>query len=198
MANQFFRDGLAASTRSTYDSAQQKFINFCTTTKLCSVPALVVTLVLFDTHLVRGNISHATIKVYLAAVRHMHVSTGFHDFFNSQLTPRLQLVLRGIKKCQALTHLQRVRLPITLQIMYKIKEELSQEPQSYKNIMLWAACCIAFFGFMRVGEFIIPGPNDYDASSHLSLSDISVDSRTNPHLLKVILKQSKTDPFHRE
>jgi len=50
---------------------------------------------------------------------------------------------------------------------------------------------------MRVGEFTIPGPDDYDASSHLSLSDISVDSRTNPHLLKVILKQSKTDPFCR-
>jgi len=81
--------------------------------------------------------------------------------------------------------------------MYKIKEELSREPQSYKNIMLWAACCIAFFGFMQVGEFTIPGPDDYEASSHLSLSDISIDSWTSPCLLKVILKQSKTNPFCR-
>ena len=146
MANQFFIDGLATSTRSTYNDGQRKFINFCTATKLHSVPASEATLVLFATHLEKGNILHVTIKVYLAAVRHIHVSTGLHEFFNSQLIPRLQLVLIGIKKCQALTHSPRVCLPITLQIMYKIKEVLSQEPQSYKNIMLWAACCIAFLG----------------------------------------------------
>ena len=64
---------------------------------------------------------------YVAAVRRMHVSTGLHEFFDSKLTPQLQHVLRGIKKHQALTHSSRVRLPITLQIMYKIKEVLSQE-----------------------------------------------------------------------
>ena len=62
--------------------------------------------------------------------------------------------------------------------------------------MLWAACCIAFCSFLRVSEFTISGPDDYDKSSHLSLTDISVDSQTNPSLLKVTIKQSKTDPFH--
>ena len=61
--------------------------------------------------------------------------------------------------------------------------------------MLWAACCLAFFGFLRVGEFTIPSYNHYDQSSHLSLQDISIDNRANPRLLRVTIKQSKTDPF---
>ena len=56
---------------------------------------------------------------------------------------------------------------------------------------------MAFFGFLRVGEFTIPAQDAYDKASHLSLSDISVDKRDNPRLLRVIIKQSKTDPFCR-
>ena len=73
----------------------------------------------------------------------------------------------------------------------------SREPQSYNNIMLWAACCLAFFGFMRVWEFTIQNQDGYDKSSHLSISDISVNSRRQPNLLKVTIKQSKTDPFRK-
>jgi len=63
--------------------------------------------------------------------------------------------------------------------------------------MLWAACCLAFFGFLRVGEFTIPAKGSYDKSSHLSLCDIAVDSRDNPQLLRITIKQSKTDPFRK-
>ena len=61
--------------------------------------------------------------------------------------------------------------------------------------MLWAACCLAFFGFLRVSEFTTPTLTDYDPSVHLSLQDISVDNRDNPNVLKINIKQSKTDPF---
>ena len=50
----------------------------------------------------------------------------------------------GIKKCQAVTHPAKICLPITLKIMGNIKVVLSREPQSFTNIMLWPACCIAF------------------------------------------------------
>ena len=117
MANQFFRDGLAAFTTNTYSTAQERFINFCTATKFHPVPATEATLVLFATHLATGNISHTTIKVYLSVVRHLHVSVGLHDYFNLQLTPRLQQVLQGIKKMPSTDSPPRICLPITLQIM---------------------------------------------------------------------------------
>ena len=74
---------------------------------------------------------------------------------------------------------------------------LSGKPQSYTNTMTWAACCLAFFGFLRVSEFTVPTQDRYDQSCHLSLGDISLDNRDNPRLLRVHIKQSKTDPFRR-
>ena len=61
--------------------------------------------------------------------------------------------------------------------------------------MLWAACCLGFFGFMRSGEFTTPLARSYGAEPMLSLGDISVDSHQTPSILCVRLKQSKTDPF---
>ena len=66
---------------------------------------------------------------------------------------------------------------------------------TYNNIMIWTTCCLAYFGFLRVSEFTVPNQESYDESSHLSLKDISVDSHSNPCLIKVTIKQSKIDPF---
>jgi len=133
----------------------------------------------------------------MSAIRHMHVTEGCHEEFYSQLTLQVQLALQGIQKSQATSHTQRTRLPITLEILHSINGLLSEEPHSFDNILLWAACCLAFFGFLRVSEFTIPNDTSYDSECHLSLSDISVDNRDQPQLLKVTIKQSKTDPFRK-
>ena len=121
----------------------------------------------------------------------MHLRRDLHNHFNRQLTPRLHLILRGIRKRQACTQ---QRLLVTFQILCKLKKLLIKNP-SYYAITLWAMCCLAFFGFLRVSEFTIPTPGSYDHSRRLSLDEIAVDDRNNPHLLKLFLKQSKTDPF---
>ena len=48
------------------------------------------------------------------------------------------------------------RLPITIDIMHQIKSVLQQQPNSYHNILMWATCCLAFFGFLRCNEFTLP------------------------------------------
>ena len=48
---------------------------------------------------------------------------------------------------------------------------------------------------MRAGEFTVPADNAYDPTAHLSMEDISVDSKANPSMAKIKLKKSKTDPF---
>ena len=63
--------------------------------------------------------------------------------------------------------------------------------------MLSAVCCIAFFGFLRVGELTVPGDNTYDPAVYLSYTDITVDNPNNPRVIKITIKQSKTDPFRK-
>ena len=125
----------------------------------------------------------------------MHVSAGLHAQFNSQLTPCLQLLPKGIQRNQGISHSPRACLPITLQIMQSINDLLINQPHSYTNILIWAAWCLAFFDFIWFSEFTIPSNTSYDCECHLSPADISIDDCNNPQLLKIKIKQSKTDPF---
>ena len=64
--------------------------------------------------------------------------------------------------------------------------------------MLWAAACLAFFKFVRVGEFTFLGVHTFDGDIHLSPQDISVDHPQHPSVIYVTLKQSKTDQLRKE
>ena len=64
--------------------------------------------------------------------------------------------------------------------------------QQYRASLLWAACCLGFFGFMRAGEFTTVDPN---APPAILSSDVAVDSHTTPRMVRVFLKRAKTDPF---
>ena len=56
--------------------------------------------------------------------------------------------------------------------------------------MLWVACTLGFYGFLRSGEFtVIQGRQQHP----LTLADVRVDSRSDPNLLEVTLQHSKTD-----
>ena len=69
-------------------------------------------------------VTHSTIKVYISAIRNLHVASVQHRHFTDQLTSRLEQVLRGIKKEQSYRLPTKIRLPITIQIMRQIKELL--------------------------------------------------------------------------
>lgn len=153
------------------------------------------TLLMFVSHLAQEGLSHTTIKVYLSAVRYQHITAGFYKEFSSHLTPRLEMVLKGIKKDTANQHNTRPRLPVTIEILAKMKAVLLCKPQDYNNIMLWAACCTAFFGFLRCSEFTVPSQVDYLPDTHLSLSDVAIDCKESPAMVQITIKQSKTDPF---
>ena len=56
---------------------------------------------------------------------------------------------------------------------------------------------MAFFGFLRAGELTVPGDNAYDPAVHLNHMDITVDNPDNPRVVRITIKQSKTDPFRK-
>ena len=62
------------------------------------LPTSEETLMLFASYLAQQGLAHTTIKVYLFTIRNLHMSSGLHQGFTQQLTPRLEMVLQGIKK----------------------------------------------------------------------------------------------------
>ena len=68
---------------------------------------------------------------------------------------------------------------------------------SHDRIVLWAACWLAFIGFLRTGELTVPGDDAFDPASHLTREDLAVDIPEDPTVVRVRLKASKTDLFRR-
>ena len=61
--------------------------------------------------------------------------------------------------------------------------------------MIWAACCTAYFGLLRVSKFIASSRNHSNLFTDLLLSDIAIDSQVAPQVIRITLKQSKTDQY---
>ena len=133
----------------------------------------------------------ASIKVYLWAVRSLHIEYGFPDPLLN--CPRLQRVVRGIKRVQGSA--SSARLPIANLIMLVIFNALDLTLPDH--CMFWAACTLAYFGFLRASEFTVPSANSFSPSDHLTLQDIALDSLSSPETLRVQIKVSKTDPFRK-
>ena len=133
------------------------------------------------------SLHHSSIKVYLSAVRSLHIDNGLPDPLINCL--QLQRLMRGIKRVQGSSTSK--RLPITIDLLKVIQRSL--DLNSGDHVMLWAACCLSFFGFLRAGEFTTN--SSFDPSIHLTVGDVQADSLVDPTCFKVHIKGSKTDPF---
>ena len=79
--------------------------------------------------------------------------------------------------------------------MAGIHAVLEKNLHDYHSIMMWAACCPDFFGFLCSSEFTVPSQEAFDKDIHLPPTDLVIDNKANPQLLTVKIKQSKTEPF---
>ena len=130
--------------------------------------------------------------MYISAIRNLHVTSGQHLYFTDQLTPRVEQVLRGIKKEQSFRLPMKICLPITIQIMRQIKDLLLQTSHDYKSILMWVVCCTTFFGFLRCSEFTVLKEQDYNCDIHLAYANVAIDCKENPQILQ-LHNQKRTD-----
>ena len=142
----------------------------------------------FCAHLA-DRLRHTSIKVYLSAVHSVHIDYGFPDPLTNCL--QLQRPLQGIKRHQGSNLPQ--RQPVTADLMTVLHQSL--DFNNPDKVMLWATCCLGFFGFLRACEFTVNGT--FDPTLHLKMADVHVDSSANPQSFRVFIKCSKTDPFRK-
>ena len=144
------------------------------------------------------QLKYSTIKTYLAGIRFAYIKVyqGFQDpccFVNGQPFLRLQTILKAVKKSQ--DNVVNPRLPITAEILSKMCNVLrSGFLGPCEDLVLETAFCLAFFGFLRCGEFTSRS-NTFDTLTNLSIGDIQFHIHESYFTLQ--LKRSKTDPFRK-
>ena len=181
--------GLSSSTRSAYQSGVRRYLQFCMLYRLQPWPLAETTLCRFVAYLSQYRLAPSSIHLYLSALRFCQISSGGADLRMSSL-PRLHYTLRGLSRQQA-SHRWPKRLPITPSILRCLHRVWSAQPLTYDRVMLWAAACLGFFGFLHVGEFT----HTSQRPCPLSPAHIRVDSHVQPTYITVLLTNSKTDVF---
>ena len=63
----------------------------------------------------------------------------------------------------------------------------------YNHTMLWAACCLGFYGFLRAGEFTVNCP--FNPDIHLAVRDVQADSLVNPSSIRIHINALRQTPF---
>ena len=188
---------VAPATRSAYGTAHRRYTAFCGQFGIASpYPLTEGTLCRYVAFLGQEGLKHSTIKAYLSGIRFAQIHLSLGNPFSNGAMPRFEYVLTGIKRVEARTRApQKPRLPITVEIMARLKDAWRGAHEHPDTIMLWAAACTGFFGFLRAGEFTTPSRSTYDPEAHLSLGDVALDSHSAPSVVRLRIKQSKTDPF---
>ena len=194
---------LGIKTRASYASGVKALNTFCI---MHNMPSIYVQswmpgeeiFIYFVTHCAASlSLAYATIRTYLAGIRNFFIEQGQGNPFllcNGLPMLQLELVLKGIKKQHKPQ--QNKRLPITSTILCNLHLVLDGKLFSaYKDILMKAACSVAYFGFLRCGEFTTYG-KVFNFDSNLCLGDISFTmSNKQPVAMHLFLKASKTDPF---
>ena len=177
--------GLRDNTHKTYTSAQRKYLNFCIELNLLSLPATDEVLLKYVAFLFQKGLKGSTIKVYLSAVRSLHVFSNLTPPTHSE---KLLLALKGASRLSVPPDR---KLPITYHLLSDILPSLEGR---HDELLLKTVMCTIFFGCFRTGEICLPDRENFSAKRHLAYGDVTID--TTLCTATFYLKQSKTDTLN--
>lgn len=175
---------LAQSTQVTYNNCVNKFIKFRTNHGLEQVwPVVLQSITTFIAFLSLAGYAPSTIFTHIAALSFVHKINSWPDPTQSFVITKLR---EGLKRQG---HQADSRQPITYKLLGKLVGMLPAVCSSqYEASLFRASFLLAFFGFLRVGEFT--SLSKKAETSHLiQISDISFVEIG----MKVIIRYSKTD-----
>ena len=160
---------LSRNTNCTYTSGEKRFIQFCLMNRLATptgdiLPASEGPLIYFASYLA-CTVRHSTIKTYLAAVRNLHIISGYKDPLRGRLL--LKKILRGILRYQGSPRVR--RQPVTPGVLLAIRPILRSWLRPRDFSMIWAAFTLGFFTFCRCSEFTYLGVYSFSSTFNLNI-----------------------------
>ena len=138
----------AASTKTTYASHRQAYLNFCLSTGCTPVPATTTNICRFVAFLGRSK-SYNSVKQYLNIVRVIHLELNLPNPLLANYM--VKSVLQGMRRVKGDAQLQKE--PFSPEILLRIRSCL--QLHSVADAQFWAALLACFFGLMRVGSVCV-------------------------------------------
>jgi hypothetical protein len=159
-------------------------MRFCILYDLLPCPASEQTLLYYISYLFSQNIKATTTRVYLSAIRNIHVTNGIQYI---GLTPKIQMALKG---SHVLSSPPKRMKPITYSLLATL---LTLVRQRRDSLMLEAALTMGFFGCLRSGEFCLPDREIFNPKTHLCVRDVTLDPLNDfTHCISRSLRQIPT------
>lgn len=187
--NVLIKSSLAPNTWKTYNSAVQSLGNFRLLYDLPDIwPVPLYDLIQYIAYMSYKSISASTVNSYISGISYVHKLYSMEDHTKSFFVAKL---IEGMKRRNPRNG--DLRMPISLQLLTKLIVALSHICQSnYETTLFASAFTLAFFGFLRVGEFTserkcAPG---YHV---IRLNDISLQRNGTEEELRLKICTSKTD-----
>ncbi|XP_057310593.1 uncharacterized protein LOC130648557 [Hydractinia symbiolongicarpus] len=189
--NYLFDAALSPNTRLTYRSGLSSYRMFCHHASIRMFPLIESHLQLYVTFM-STRVKYATIKVYLCGIQYQSLICGFSEKIFDM--GKLYYVMRGIRRTENVV--SRQRLPITPSHLHEMLRFINNSCFSFCDKAMWRCLILfAFFGLLRVSEYVCPYKTNFDPNIHLSPSEFSFSPCNNT--LYMTIKSSKTDPFRK-
>ncbi len=188
-AHRLFKSSLAPATWASYASNLESFIKFRQSHKLeLDWPASIQHIILYISHLSLSEFSPSTISAHVSAIAFAHKANGWKDPSENFIIKKL---LEGCRRDNPRVD---SRLPITSDILKQLVAVLPAVCKSqYEYVLFKAAFTLAFFGFLRVGEFTCSSKKA-PTERVLSIHDVSFQGRELVKtVMQIRIRYSKTD-----
>lgn len=151
-----------------------------------TIPINSATLALFIAYLFGSSYSPSTVNTYISALGYYHKLAGLPD---PSKTFYISEMLKGYSK---LGNTLDTRLPITLPILTRmICLSGSVFSSHFGRTLFCAMCCLAFFGFMRIGEITVNGKESSKSVLQISQVERILSNKGDTMSLKIIFKNFK-------
>ena len=180
---------MASNTHATYKRGVESFDSFRSKLGLdIKWPAPIDHIIAYIASLSIECKSPSTINTYISALAYIHKLNGWQD-------PTDNFIIKKLKEgCKRQDKRSDCRRPITLPILRQLSQLLQGLCQStFESSLFRAAFLLAFFGFLRVGEFTVTSKNG-DVSNILSRGDIII-NHGPPEFMEATIRFSKTDQY---
>ena len=173
-------NGIKGTTARTYETLQQRFIDFCKKFGLLPLPANERTLLLYIAHLETTGINSGSLNVHLSAIKNLHTINGFSNCDTRSGQIRLAMRALTINRPPP-----KQKCPLTFDKLI----ELWPVIQSSKDSAVWKAMIsLGFYAGLRGAEYAYDTTNKQSMPPTLSNIVFDKDNR----LLYYNVPSSKT------